>query len=54
MRASRSHVGCIAGALSFSDYREGLARAGFTSIRITPTHQVIAGMHSAAVQAVKP
>ncbi len=54
-RAERgSHVGCIAGALSFTEYRDGLARAGFTGISITPTHQVVAGMHSAIVRAVKP
>ncbi|MGH3525108.1 MAG: arsenite methyltransferase [Mycobacterium sp.] len=33
-----SHVGCIAGALSISEYRTGLAGAGFTDITITPTH----------------
>ena len=32
-------VGAIAGALSFAEYRDGLARAGFTDITITPTHQ---------------
>ena len=54
-RAERgSHVGCIAGALSFTEYRDGLARAGFTGISITPTHEVVAGMHSAIVRAVKP
>ena len=34
------HVGCIAGALSFTEYRDGLTRAGFTGISITPTHKV--------------
>jgi SAM-dependent methyltransferase len=54
-RAERgSRVGCIAGALSFTEYREGLSRAGFTRVSITPTHQVIDGMHSAIIQAVKP
>ena len=54
-RAERgNHVGCIAGALSFAEYREGLSRAGFTNISITTTHQVIEGMHSAIVRAVKP
>ena len=33
-------VGCIAGAPSFAEYRDGLARAGFPGISITPTHQV--------------
>ncbi|MBW8798159.1 MAG: arsenite methyltransferase [Streptomyces sp.] len=54
-RAERGdHVGCIAGALSFAEYREGLAAAGFTDIEITPTHPVADGMHSAVVRAVKP
>jgi len=54
-RAERgSHVGCIAGALSITEYRDGLANAGFTDIDISPTHQVADGMHSAIVRATKP
>jgi arsenite methyltransferase len=54
-RADRgSYVGCIAGALSSSEYRAGLAAAGFTDITITPTHQVADGMHSAIIKARKP
>jgi arsenite methyltransferase len=54
-RAERGdHVGCIAGALSFTEYRRGLAAAGFTDIEITPTHQVADSMHSALVRATKP
>jgi Lon protease-like protein len=54
-RAKRgSHVGCIAGAMSFAEYEDGLARAGFTGISIIPTHQVTDGMHSAIVRATKP
>ncbi|MFJ9567738.1 arsenite methyltransferase [Streptomyces fuscichromogenes] len=54
-RAERGdHVGCIAGALSFAEYREGLAAAGFADIEITPTHPVADGMHSAVVRAAKP
>jgi SAM-dependent methyltransferase len=54
-RAERgSYVGCIAGALSTSEYREGLAAAGFTDITITPSHQVADGMHSAIIRARKP
>jgi ubiquinone/menaquinone biosynthesis C-methylase UbiE len=30
------HVGCITGALSFTEYQDGLAMAGFTGISITP------------------
>ncbi|MEU9443184.1 arsenite methyltransferase [Streptomyces sp. NPDC048304] len=48
------YVGCIAGALSFAEYRAGLEAAGFTDVSITPTHQVADGMHSAIVRAVKP
>ncbi|MBG7701504.1 arsenite methyltransferase [Streptomyces sp. MC1] len=54
-RAERGdHVGCIAGALSFAEYRAGLEAAGFTDVQITPTHPVADGMHSAVVRAVKP
>ncbi|MFI2761757.1 arsenite methyltransferase [Streptomyces echinatus] len=54
-RAERGdYVGCIAGALSFAEYRQGLEAAGFTDIEITPTHAVADGMHSAIVRAVKP
>jgi arsenite methyltransferase len=54
-RAERgSYVGCIAGALSLAEYRAGLTAAGFTDITITPTHQVVDGMHSAIIKARKP
>ncbi|HEX5407821.1 MAG TPA: arsenite methyltransferase [Pseudonocardiaceae bacterium] len=54
-RAERGdYVGCIAGALSFTEYRQGLHTAGFTDIEITPTHEVADGMHSAIVRAIKP
>lgn len=54
-RAERGdYVGCIAGALSVTEYRTGLAAAGFTDIEITPTHSVADGMHSAIVRATKP
>jgi SAM-dependent methyltransferase len=54
-RAERgSYVGCIAGALSFSEYRDGLVGAGFTDVEITPTQQVGDGVHSAIVRATKP
>jgi arsenite methyltransferase len=51
---SGGQVGCIAGAPSFAEYRDGLTRAGFTGISITPTHQVADGVHAAIVRAVKP
>lgn len=54
-RAERGDwVGCIAGALSFTEYENGLKSAGFTDVEITPTHDVADGMHSATVRAVKP
>ncbi|WP_328683777.1 arsenite methyltransferase [Streptomyces sp. NBC_01261] len=54
-RAERGdYVGCIAGALSFAEYREGLEAAGFRDVSITPTHPVADGMHSALVRATKP
>ncbi|QJS99275.1 arsenite methyltransferase [Streptomyces asoensis] len=54
-RAERGdYVACIAGALSFAEYRVGLEAAGFTHVEITPTHSVSDGMHSAIVRATKP
>jgi arsenite methyltransferase len=54
-RAERgSYVGCIAGALSVSEYRDGLAAAGFSGIEIDPTHAVADGMHSAIIRAERP
>jgi SAM-dependent methyltransferase len=51
-RAERgSHVGCIAGALSFDEYRDGLTRAGFQEISVSPTHEVTDGMFAAIVKA---
>jgi hypothetical protein len=54
-RAERgSYVGCIAGALSESEYRAGLTDAGFDAIAIERTHPVADGMHSAIVRAIRP
>jgi SAM-dependent methyltransferase len=54
-RADRgNYVGCIAGALSITEYRDSLAAAGFTNIDITTTHQVADGLHAAIVRATKP
>lgn len=54
-RAERGdYVGCIAGALSFAEYRHALEAAGFTGIEITPTSEVADAMHSAIVRATKP
>src|SRR3954470_21424601 len=54
-RAERGdYVGCIAGALSFAEYRAGLAAAGFTGIEIVPTHQGADGVDSPLVRAPQP
>ena len=54
-RAERgSYVGCIAGALSFGEFRTGLAAAGLTDIAIEPTHSVASGLKAAIIRATKP
>ena len=54
-RAERgSYVGCIAGALSFSEFEAGLRDAGLADISLTSTHTVADGMHSVIVKASKP
>lgn len=54
-RAERgSYVGCIAGALSRSEYLEHLAAAGFVDATVTFTHEVADGLHSAIVRATTP
>jgi SAM-dependent methyltransferase len=53
-RAGRgSYVGCIAGALSTSEYEALLDAAGFEEISVELTHEVADGMHGAIVRAVK-
>ncbi len=53
-RAERgSYVGCIAGALSESEYVAGLEAAGFEDVSVEFTHEVADGMHGAIVRAVK-
>lgn len=53
-RAERgSHVGCIAGALSFGEYRSGLEEVGFEAVEIIATHEVADAMHGAIVRARK-
>jgi arsenite methyltransferase len=52
-RAERgSYVGCIAGALSKSEYEAGLRAIGFADVSVTFTHQVADGMHSAIIKGV--
>ena len=48
-----SYVGCIAGALSRSEYVAGLEAAGFERVSVEFTHEVADGMHGAIVKAVK-
>ena len=53
-RAARgSYVGCIAGALSTSEYVAGLEAAGFEDVSVEFTHEVADGMHGAIVKARK-
>jgi ubiquinone/menaquinone biosynthesis C-methylase UbiE len=53
-RAERgSYVGCIAGALSFSEYERGLRHAGFTDISIESTDTPLDGIHNTIVKATK-
>lgn len=53
-RAERgSYVGCIAGALSFGEYRTLLEAAGMEQISIEPTHEVAPGMFAAIVKGNK-
>ena len=54
-RAERgSYAGCIAGALSVSEFRAGLEAAGLAEISITPSHTVTDGMISTIIKATKP
>jgi arsenite methyltransferase len=52
-RERGSWVGCIAGALSKSEYEAGLEAAGFEDISVEFTHEVADGMHAAIVKARK-
>src|SRR5450756_2403339 len=53
-RIGISYVGCIAGALSFTEYTAGLREVGFTDVSVTPTHQAADGMHAAIIRATRP
>lgn len=54
-RAERgSYAGCIAGALTEREYRDGLEAAGLADVEVSRTHAVADGMHSAIVKARKP
>lgn len=53
-RAERGDwAGCVAGALSRSEYVDGLTAAGFTDVDVRYTHQVADGMHSAVIRATR-
>jgi arsenite methyltransferase len=52
--AAGSYVGCIAGALSRSEYLAGLAAAGFAEASVTFTREAAPGLHAAIVRAVRP
>ena len=53
-RAERgTYAGCIAGALSFSEYRAGLELAGFRDVEVEATHESVDRMYSAIVRASK-
>jgi len=47
-------AGCIAGALSVSEYTAGLQGAGLVDVEVTFTHEVADGLHGAIVKARKP
>jgi len=49
-----SYVGCIAGALSRSEYLADLRAAGFVDASVRFTHRAADGMHGAIIQASKP
>src|SRR5215207_8591436 len=50
-RAQRgSYTGCIAGALSFAEFRAGLEAVGLSDVTLTPTHAVADGMVSAIIK----
>jgi len=54
-RVSRgSYVNCIAGALSRTEYLDGLAAAGFIDAEVTFTHEAAPEMHAAIIMATKP
>jgi arsenite methyltransferase len=54
-RAERgSYCGCIAGALSKSEYEQLLAGAGLEDVSVEFTHEAAEGMHGAIIRATKP
>ena len=53
-RRARHYTGCIAGALSFSEFRDRARGRRPDRHPLTPTHDVADGMVSAIVKATKP
>ena len=54
-RAERgSYAGCVAGALSFAEYRSGLEAAGMVDVSMTVSQKHGGGIYSAIVRAAKP
>ncbi|CAL8969155.1 Arsenite methyltransferase [Cellulomonas sp. T2.31MG-18] len=54
-RAERgSYAGCVAGALSRSEYLDGLTAAGFADATVEFTDEAADGMHNAVIRARKP
>jgi hypothetical protein len=49
-----AYTGCIAGALTEDEFREGLEAAGFAEIEIRHTHRVHEHASSAIIRALKP
>jgi arsenite methyltransferase len=52
--AAGSYAGCIAGALTRSEYLAGLVAAGFADASVTFTTQAAPGIYSAVIRATKP
>jgi arsenite methyltransferase len=54
-RAERgSYVGCLAGALSRSEYLDRLSDVGFVDASVEFTHEGAAGLYGAIIRATKP
>ena len=49
-----AYTGCIAGALTEQEFRDGLAAAGFTAIEVRETHRVHESATAAIIRARKP
>jgi SAM-dependent methyltransferase len=49
-----AYTGCIAGALTEDEFRNGLATAGFGDVEVRPTHRVHEHASSAIIRARKP